>query len=378
MTILFITHYAGFYGANKSLLTLMCLLRERHGVCPLVLLPTEGAMCKELEKEKIEYQVSHYYWWVNDKHGLFQWSLNKRKQLRNYFRIPKLCALFADKKIDLVYTNSVCVNVGYFMAKRFGLPHVWQARESLSQFSLSLSQSASRKIWADSVNKCHIMISDYMMDYYKQYLPHDRMVRVYNGVSLPGGVSRQAGNTLQKRLQVACVGVLSSQKNQLELLRAQQLLHERGIEIDTWLIGSEKSEYRHLLQQFVEQNNLQEYVHFVGHTDNVWTTLQNMNLGIVCARDEAFGRVTVEYMLMQMPVIAARSGANAELVDEGVTGYIYELGNAGQLADKIQHYIEHPEELEKQGIAAEAKAIAEFSAEQNAEQIYQQIVSVVS
>lgn len=377
MSVLFVTHYSGFYGANKSLLTLMCLLRERHGITPLVLLPSEGPMCKVLEQVGIEYKVSHYYWWVNDNHGIFQWLLNKRKQLRNYCRIQELCKLFANKKIDLVYTNSVCVNVGYFMAKRIGLPHIWQARESLSMFNLSLSHFVSRKIWADTVNKCYIMISDSMMSFYSKYLPVNRMVRVYNGVSLPEGVARINKNIINKRLQVACVGVLSSQKNQLELLRAQSILHKRGIDIDTWMIGSNKKEYLQQLQNYVATHNLQEYVHFVGHADDVWDILQNMNLGVVCARDEAFGRVTVEYMLMQMPVVVARSGANAELVDEGVTGEVYEFGNAQMLADKIEYYINHPDLLTKAGLLAEEKAKREFSAEQNAEHIYIQIEKVL-
>ena len=59
MIILFVTHYAGFYGANKSLYTLMLLLRERYGVKPMGLLPHNGPMCAQLEKEGIPYKVSH-------------------------------------------------------------------------------------------------------------------------------------------------------------------------------------------------------------------------------------------------------------------------------------------------------------------------------
>ena len=83
MHILFITHYAGFYGANKSMLTLISLLRERYNVEATVLLPHSGVMCEMLEKNRIPYVVSHYYWWVNDNHGIFQKILNKRKQLLN-------------------------------------------------------------------------------------------------------------------------------------------------------------------------------------------------------------------------------------------------------------------------------------------------------
>ena len=87
MTILFVTHYSEYYGANKSLYTLMLLLREKYGVRPIVLLPHDGPMCTQLEKVGIPYKVSHYYWWVNDNKGVFQWLLNKRKQVINYFRI---------------------------------------------------------------------------------------------------------------------------------------------------------------------------------------------------------------------------------------------------------------------------------------------------
>jgi len=380
MTILFVTHYSKCYGANKSLLTLMLLLREKYGVQPVVLLPTDGPMCEQLKKEGIPYKVSHYYWWVNENHGLFQWLLNKRKQFRNYLRIPKLCRLFKGYHFDLVYTNSICANVGVFIAKRLGLPHVWQARESLTQFAfnLSLSLTLSRHIWALPVNKAYILISDYMMDAYRRYMPNDRMQRIYNGVDLPKGVEKRKKNAINGRLKVACSGIVSLQKNQLELLQAQVLLRQRGIEIETYLIGSNKEDYLAMLRQYVNGNQIGDLVHLVGHTDDVFGVLKEMNLGVVTARDEAFGRVTIEYMLMHMPVVVSDSGANPELIEKGKTGEIYHLGNIGQLADRIEQYVRHPELLQKQGDAAAKVAKENFSAEKNAELIYEQIKKAIN
>lgn len=130
MTILFIAHYSGFYGANKSLLKLMVLLRDKYGVNPIVLLPSAGQMCDELDRVGIPYYVSHYYWWVNYNKGLFQKFLNVRKQLINRRRISKICNVIQDHQIDLVYSNSVTINVGVYIAKRIGAPHIWQFRES--------------------------------------------------------------------------------------------------------------------------------------------------------------------------------------------------------------------------------------------------------
>lgn len=379
MTILFVTHYAGFYGANKSLYTLMLLLREKYGVSPVVLLPCAGPMCTQLEQEHIPYKVSHYYWWVNDNHGIFQWLLNKRKQVINYFRIPKLSRLFSENHPELIYTNSVCVNVGILMAERLGLPHVWQARESLSQFSLSLSLSLvlSRHVWALPANKVHILISDYMMNYYRPYMPNDRMVRIYNGVDLPHGVDERKTNMSEGLLKVACVGVLSHQKNQLELLKAQAILSERGVMIETYFFGSFKPEYLEQMQQFIICHHLESIAHIVGHTNDVFGVLREMNMGVVAAQDEAFGRVTIEYMLMHMPVVVSNSGANPELIEEGKTGMIYPLGNVERLADCIESYVKHPELLQSQGDAAAKEAKENFSAEKNAELIYEQIINAI-
>ena len=379
MTILFVTHYSGVYGANKSLYTLMLLLRQKYGVQPVVLLPTDGPMCEQLRKVSIPHKVLHFYWWVHDKSGIFQWLLNKRKQFINYFRIPKLCRLFCGYKLDLVYTNSVCVNVGVFMAEHLGLPHIWQYREAFDQldFKLSLSNLVSRKIWRNKCTKVHVLISDYMMDYYSPYLPKDKMVRVYNGLDLPEGACKRDYNVIKGRLKVACVGIICDQKNQIEILKAQALLKNKGIEIETYFFGAFNQEYMMLMQQYIAENKLNDIAHIEGHTDNVFEALEEMNLGVVAAHDEAFGRVTIEYMLMHMPVVVSDSGANPELITPGSTGYIYPLCDVERLAECIERYVRDPELLQRQGDEAAVVAKRDFSAERNAELIYEQIKRAV-
>lgn len=358
----------------------MLLLRNRYGVMPVVLLPINGPMCTQLEKAGISYKVSHYYWWVNYNNGLFQWFLNKRKQVINYLRISKLCRLFSAENPDLIYTNSVCVNVGMLIAKRLGIPHIWQYREAYRQldFKLSLSDWLSRRIWANAVTEAHILISDYMMDYYHPYLPNDRMVRIYNGVDLPKEISERTRNIINGRLKIACVGVLSEQKNQIELLKAQAILRERGIEVEIYFYGTCKEKYLQQMLLYVADFHLEEIVHIVGHTGDVFGALKEMNLGVVCARDEAFGRTTVEFMLMHIPAVVSDSGANPELIEQGKTGMVYPLGDVEKLADAIEKYVLHPELLQSQGDEASRVAKRDFSAERNAELIYEQICKAIN
>lgn len=53
---------------------------------------------------------------------------------------------------------------------------------------------------------------------------------------------------------------------------------------------------------------------------------------------ETFGRVAIEAYAKGTPVIASRLGAVEELVEEGRTGFLFEPGHAGALADRLQGF----------------------------------------
>ena len=46
-------------------------------------------------------------------------------------------------------------------------------------------------------------------------------------------------------------------------------------------------------------------------------------MAIMCSHNEAFGRVTIEYMLSGLPVIAYNGGATPEIIEDNVSGLLY-------------------------------------------------------
>jgi len=50
---------------------------------------------------------------------------------------------------------------------------------------------------------------------------------------------------------------------------------------------------------------------------------------------ETFGIVAGEAMNHRLPVVASDIGALAEVVEDGVTGLLFETGNAVELADRL-------------------------------------------
>lgn len=51
---------------------------------------------------------------------------------------------------------------------------------------------------------------------------------------------------------------------------------------------------------------------------------------------ETFGLVAAEAMSYGLPVIASRIGGLPEIVDDGITGFLFEAGNSEDLARKIE------------------------------------------
>ena len=76
---------------------------------------------------------------------------------------------------------------------------------------------------------------------------------------------------------------------------------------------------------------------------------------------ETFGLMGAEAMAHGIPVIASRIGSLANLVDDGVDGLLFEPGNAGDLAEKIQRLWGDPELCARLGRAARQKVISRWS-----------------
>ncbi len=82
---------------------------------------------------------------------------------------------------------------------------------------------------------------------------------------------------------------------------------------------------------------------------------------------ENFPRALVEAFGAGLPVIASRLGAMAELVEPGVTGLLFEPGDAGELGDLLRWADEHPDHMARMGANARARFEALYTPDINYE-----------
>jgi N-acetyl-alpha-D-glucosaminyl L-malate synthase BshA len=77
---------------------------------------------------------------------------------------------------------------------------------------------------------------------------------------------------------------------------------------------------------------IQEKIHFLGKQDRVNELLPLADLLLMPSELESFGLAALEAMACKVPSIATRVGGVPELIDDGVTGLLYRVGDVDAMA----------------------------------------------
>ena len=86
---------------------------------------------------------------------------------------------------------------------------------------------------------------------------------------------------------------------------------------------------------------------------------------------ETFGRTIIEGYAKGTPLIAPRLGAMQELVEDGETGFLFDPGNADDLAEKLHRLTSHPELYKKMRTEVRHRFEQHFTAESNYQRLMQ-------
>lgn len=371
MRVLFITHTNSPDGANRSLLQLIRELRDNHNVKPIVVCPRdrcshvltdiyakEGIECIPIPLVKFKL--------LGTKSLIVKVMLAASFLLRNLYLFYAL----KDVKFDLVHSNSSVIDMGAYLAQWRGVPHVWHLREfGYEDFRLKSVFGKRYERWIYKKCVAAVAISKAIEQKFKP-LFGTRIKLIHNGI-VPKDKSLSASHT--NSVTTFCVtGRLEPNKNQMEVLKACLLLkHESKYHFRLLVVGAGgNTAYTEELKKYVVDNGLEDNVTFMGYRDDVPDVLRQCDVGLTSSTNEAFGRVTVEYMMQNLAVIASDTGANPEIISDGQTGMIYPLGDTRQLADKMLALLEDREMLLRLAANGKQRALECFSSVKNSDSIF--------
>ncbi len=111
-----------------------------------------------------------------------------------------------------------------------------------------------------------------------------------------------------------------------------------------------------------EQLNITEQVNFVGKRANISDYLAVADVFLLPSEEESFGLAALEAQACEVPVVATRVGGIPEVITDGETGFLSDIGDLEKMSDDTLKILSDETLARKFGASARAQAIARYDA----------------
>jgi glycosyltransferase involved in cell wall biosynthesis len=273
-------------------------------------------------------------------------------------------------RFDVVHSHLLKADALTAIAARFAHPKVLIASKHNEE--PALKRRAVGLVHGALSRACHRVIA--LSDYVKEYVvarggvPREKMRRIYYGID----ATRFAGGDrakVRRELAVAettsvglCVARFHPQKDHPTLLRTVDRLRREGRDVQLWLAGGDPFYgHRERLEARVAEMGLENHVRFLGIRDDVKDLLAGADLFVLPSLYEGLGLVYLEAMAAGRPVLATNGSAIPEVVEDGVTGDLVDVGDDAALARAWARLVDEPARGARYGEAGERRVARVFA-----------------
>jgi glycosyltransferase involved in cell wall biosynthesis len=149
---------------------------------------------------------------------------------------------------------------------------------------------------------------------------------------------------------IACIGPLEYRKGFYNAIWVCDILRYVYDNFHLAFIGSGPDEAN--LRRLVGRTQAANHVHFLGWREDVASILSEVDVVWAPSRGNTGINAVLEAMAAGRPVVAARQPALAELVQDGVTGFLVPVNDQGAIARQTRQILDSPERAERMGQAA--------------------------
>lgn len=358
--VLFISHSAGFSGAEISLYKLLKGL-DSGKYRLAVLFPKDGPLVGKARDLGHEILISPYPWWI-------AYGRRTRNHLKDVlFDLPGrtriLRGFLRERKIDLVYTNTVTCIDGAIAAKREGVPHLWHIREHITGHP-DLRPYVPKPVvsWLVNFLSDRVVVPSYSVkNEYDRRGGSGKFEVVYNGVDVdafvpaesPSDASGSPGRVGVDRRNntVALIGYFHEIKGQMDFVEAARRVSDAVPDAAFLLVGDGvgNREYTRSVKRRVTELGLDDRVRFMPFQEHIHPVYRAIDVCVSASRVESFSNVLCEAMAAGKPVVATRSGGPEELVVDGETGYLVPARDPDRLAGAIVKLLGNMDEAAAMG-----------------------------
>jgi glycosyltransferase involved in cell wall biosynthesis len=295
------------------------------------------------------------------------------------------------ERYHIVHThNSKAGFVGRLAAKSASVPVIvhtvhgfaFHDREPAWRQMLFRNLERLASHWCDRM----IFISQPLIEWALQERIVDRqkVLKIYSGIDLTHfhPVTDNEKKSLRRkwgiREESAVIGIVSKLwegKGHEILIRAFKELKE---EINDAVLAIVGEGYLHgKLVNLVHRLGLADSVIFTGFQMDVSEIMATFDVAVLPSLFEGMGRVLLEAMAMEKPVVASRVGGIPDLVHDGVNGILIAPGSVQELRSSLLKTLRNPVMAREMGKQGRKRIKAEFSVDtmvQSIQRVYHELL----
>lgn len=366
--ILFIHQSAELYGSDKTLLLLIKHI-DKKKFCPVVVLPNNGPLKIELERENIEVYIAPVIKLHREMFKLQNLIKFLKQYKQGFFVLNHLNNTY---QFELVYSNTLAVLLGFLFSRKKGIKHIWHIHEII------LSPKIATKIFnfliRSKSNSFTIYNSIATASFWESSFRKRKNYKVIsNGLEIPQEdmLTNEIIDVRNKLLGVndeiviALVGRINKWKGQFILSEAFYNLTKKHTNLKLIFVGSTTDNQLFILKDLtskIKEYNIENKVKIIPFQSNINKVWSAIDIAVVpSVEPEPFGLVAVEAMLAKKPVIAFNHGGLTEIVKHNSTGFLVEPNNLEELIKAIDMLVIDKDLRLKMGEEGYIRATKEFS-----------------
>ena len=378
MTVLYILDYGTVGGATRSFIEMVTQMKSL-GVQPIVITSKRNDLNVELENKGIKtIAVGHYtlfepfFFWKGKGWPYRLCKIFIRYHIAEWLALKKIKHEIDFSQIDIIHTNSARNSIGCHLAKIYNVPHIMHIREFADKDFNCIKLAPFKSLYNEGTST-FICISQAVKEHWiAKGVDREKMHVVYNGINYHDITTSPDTDKTHKTLKMVIVGgVIPAKGQHIAVDAVCSLPSDIRPYVYLDIIGWGEEKYIDQLKQAIKRNQMLDNIRLLGSRSDVHSLLGNYQVGLMCSRSEGFGRTTAEYMHAQLGVIASDSGANPELITSGQEGLLFESGNSDSLAQAIIAMYSDRDLLVRCSKAALLKARNNYTANKNANNIYE-------
>jgi glycosyltransferase involved in cell wall biosynthesis len=343
--LLVFTHHLGLGGGQLYLFELLRLLSRVPDFAATVIAPADGPLRDATEA--LGFPVV-----INGRHPVASADQYEARQ-------TEIGAWARAGGFNAVLGNSLDSFPSIDMAARLTLPAVWAIHESFDMPSYWRAAYGSfeavhplvKTRAEDALASAAAVVfeADATRELFAHHGDPSRFVTVPYGIDVEeierfsASVSRaEARRRLQLPVDATillCLGTVEPRKAQTALAEAFSSVAPNNPNVILAFVGAGSDAFSVGLYNFIHNVRLESQVRIVPATPdiNLWYRAAD---ALVSASDvESFPRTALESMAFSVPVIATRVFGLPELIDDGVTGYLCEPRDIGELVRVLNRFL---------------------------------------